>query len=123
MTDSGTAPGKDNVGRGISLALIATLIFSTQDATSKFLVESVSPFQMTMMRFWAFGAFALFLAWRQGSVRQALKTSHPWLQIARGALLVGDIWMFVLALRSVQLPEVQAITLVYPLLVTLFAIP
>ena len=123
MSDATTAPGKDNVGRGIIFALVATLIFSTQDATSKFLVESVSPFQMTMMRFWAFGAFALFLAWRQGSVRQALKTSHPWLQIARGALLVGDIWMFVLALRSVQLPEVQAITLVYPLLVTLFAIP
>ena len=123
MSDAATAPSKDNVGRGIILALVATLIFSTQDATSKFLVESVSPFQMTMMRFWAFGAFALFLAWRKGSVRQSLKTSHPWLQVARGILLVGDIWMFVLALRSVQLPEVQAITLVYPLLVTLFAIP
>ena len=123
MSDATTAPGRDNVGRGIALALIATLIFSTQDATSKFLVESVSPFQMTMMRFWAFGAFALFLAARKGSLTQSLQTAHPWLQIARGILLVGDIWMFVLALRSVQLPEVQAITLVYPLLVTLFAIP
>lgn len=123
MTDSGTAPGKDNVGRGISLALIATLIFSTQDATSKFLVESVSPFQMTMMRFWAFAALSLILAMRRGPIRQSLKTGHPWLQVFRGALLIADIWMFVLSLRTVQLPELQSITLVYPLLVTLFAIP
>src|SRR3954471_14923569 len=123
MSDATTNPRTDNVGRGIILVLVATMIFSTQDATSKFLVQSVSPFQMTMMRFWAFGAFALFLAWRKGSVRQSLKTAHPWLQIVRGVLLVGDIWMFVLALRSVQLPEVQAISLVYPLLATLFSIP
>lgn len=123
MSNATTNPRKDNVGRGIILVLVATMIFSTQDATSKFLVQSVSPFQMTMMRFWVFGAFALFLAWRKGSVRQSLKTAHPWLQVTRGVLLVGDIWMFVLALRSVQLPEVQAISLVYPLLATLFSVP
>jgi drug/metabolite transporter (DMT)-like permease len=123
MTDSVAVPRQDNVGRGIALALTATLIFSTQDATSKLLVQSVSPFQMTMMRFWAFGALALFLAWRKGPVKEALRTGHPWLQVARGALLITDIWFFVLSLRTLQLPELQSITLVYPLLVTLFAIP
>jgi drug/metabolite transporter (DMT)-like permease len=123
MSESVAVPNKDNVGRGIALSLTATLIFATQDATSKLLVQSVSPFQMTMMRFWAFAALALFLAWRQGPLKQALRTNYPWLQVLRGVLLIVDIWLFVVALKSVQLPEVQAITLVYPLLVTLFAVP
>jgi drug/metabolite transporter (DMT)-like permease len=123
MSDA-TSPRPDNVGRGILLALAAILVFSTQDATSKFLVQSdVSPFQMTMMRFWAFAAFSLLLAWRQGGLRGAFRSKHPVLQVTRGALLVGDIWMYVQALSTVPLAAVQSITLVYPLLVTLFAIP
>jgi drug/metabolite transporter (DMT)-like permease len=99
-------------------------VFSTQDATSKFLVQSdVSPYQMTMMRFWAFAAFSLLLAWRQGGLRDAFRSKHPVLQVARGGLLVVDIWMYVLALSTVSLAAVQSITLIYPLLVTIFAIP
>ena len=121
---SATDPARDNVGRGILLALSAILIFSSQDAVSKFLVQSdVSPFQMTMMRFWATAVFALGLAWWQGNLRTAFRSRHVGLQIARGALLVIDIWMYVLALSTVALAAVQSITLVYPLLVTLFAIP
>lgn len=122
MTDTATSP-RDNIGRGILFALIATVIFATQDATSKLLVQSISPFQMTMMRFWAFGGFSILLALRKGSIGASLRTGYPLLQVLRGVLLVTDIWMFVLALRTVQLPEVQSITLVYPLLVTLAAIP
>ncbi|MEP7241739.1 MAG: DMT family transporter [Devosia sp.] len=123
MTTQMPSTRQDNAGRGVALAIAAILIFSTQDATSKFLVHSISPFQMTMMRFWAFAAFALLLAVRKGSLRQSLRTAHPWSQVLRGVLLVVDIWMFVIALKSVPLPAVQSITLVYPLLVTLFAIP
>jgi drug/metabolite transporter (DMT)-like permease len=123
MAEVAAGARRDNVGRGIALALAATLIFSTQDATSNLLVQSVSPFQLTMMRFWAFAAFSLFLVLRQGSLRTALRTTHPVLQVLRGVLLVVDIWMFVLSLKTVQLPEVQSITLVYPLIVTLAAIP
>jgi drug/metabolite transporter (DMT)-like permease len=117
-------PSRDNVGRGIALALAAILVFSSQDAVSKYLVQAdVSPFQMTMMRFWAFAAFAVILAWRQGGLRAAFRSRHVGLQVARGGLLVADIWMYVLALSTVPLAMVQSITLVYPLLVTLFAIP
>lgn len=123
MTDLAAGARRDNVGRGIFCALVAILIFSTQDVVSKLLVQSVSPFQMTMMRFWAFGAFSVILALRRGSIRDALATTFPVSQVLRGVLLVADIWMFVLSLRTVQLPEVQSITLVYPLVVTLAAIP
>jgi drug/metabolite transporter (DMT)-like permease len=123
MSEAAASPRRDNVGRGIALTLAAILVFSTQDATSKFLVQSVSPFQMTMMRFWAFAAFSLILAWRRGGLRDALNSKQLAVQVARGALLVGDIWMYVLALSTVPLATVQSITLVYPLLVTLFAVP
>jgi len=123
MSDLAVGARQDNVGRGIFFALVAILIFSSQDAMSKFLVQSVSPFQMTMMRFWAFGAFSLFLALRKGSLTAALRTRQPLWQVLRGLLLITDIWMYVLSLRTVPLAAVQSITLVYPLLVTLFAIP
>lgn len=123
MSDAAAGARQDDAGRGILLALVAIMIFSSQDAMSKFLVQSVSPFQMTMMRFWAFGAFSLLLALRKGSFTAALKTRQPVWQVLRGLLLIADIWMYVLSLRTVPLAAVQSITLIYPLLVTLFAIP
>src|ERR1041384_5414419 len=111
MSDGEAGVGQDNIGRGVAFALTAIALFATQDAASKFLVQSISPFQMTMMRFWAFAAFALLLAMRKGPVRETLRTRHPWLQVLRGALLIVDIWLYVLALRTVQLAEVQSITL------------
>lgn len=117
-------PRRDNVGRGIALALGAVLIFSTQDAASKFLVQSdVSPFQMTMMRFWAFALFAVIFAWRRAGLRNAFRSKHTGLQIGRGLLLVTDIWLFIMGLATVPLAAAQSIVLIYPLLVTIFAIP
>jgi drug/metabolite transporter (DMT)-like permease len=113
----------DNIPLGIGLTIAAILIFGIQDAVSKHLVQSYSPFQLAMMRFWAFAAFSLILVMRQGPLRDAFKSKSPWLQVLRGVLLVVDIWFFAAALKDVPLAELQAITLVYPLMVTLVAIP
>ncbi|KQX40012.1 hypothetical protein ASD04_05030 [Devosia sp. Root436] len=113
----------DNVGRAIVLTLITIGVFGVQDAVSKVLVQTYSPFQITMMRYWGFAAFSLLLVMRQAPLRQALNSKVPVLQVLRGVLLMADIWFFALALRTVPLGELQAITVVYPLLVTLFAIP
>ena len=113
----------DQVGRAIILTLTTIGVFGIQDAVAKTLVQDYSPFQITMMRYWGFAVFALFLVARQAPLRQALHTRAPWLQILRGVLLMADIWFFALALQTVPLGELQAIVIVYPLLVTLFAIP
>ena len=128
MTDiakagAGGVRAGDNIGRGILLSVVSILVFGLQDAVSKVLVQDYSPFQVVMLRYWAFGAFSLFLALRQAPLRQALRSASPVLQTLRGLLLVADIWMFALAIRTVPLAELQAITLIYPLLVTLVAIP
>ena len=113
----------DNIGRAIVLTLITIGVFGVQDAISKVLVQTYSPFQITMMRYWGFAAFSLLLVMRQAPLRQALSSRVPLWQVLRGVLLMSDIWLFALALRTVPLGELQAITVVYPLLVTLFAIP
>ena len=66
---SGTSARHDNIGRGILFALIAVVTFGIQDAVAKTLVQSYSPFHITMMRFWAFAAFSLFLVARQGPLQ------------------------------------------------------
>ncbi len=113
----------DNVALGIGLTLCAVIIFGVQDAMSKLLVANYSPFQIAMIRFWAFAAFSLVLVARQAPLRQAFRSKHPWLQLLRALLLVVDIWFFAAALISVPLAELQAIVLIYPLLTTLVAIP
>jgi len=113
----------DNVGRAMLLTVVSILVFGVQDAVSKILVQDHSPFQIVMVRYWAFSAFSLFLTLRRAPLRQALQSSYPVLQTLRGVLLIADIWMFATAIRTVPLAELQAITLVYPLLVTLLAIP
>ena len=121
--DPGARSRPDNVGAGIGLTLVAVLIFGIQDAATKTLVQDYSTFQLAMMRYWAFAGFSLLLVLRQGPIRQAFRSSAPGLQVLRGALLVFDIWFFAVALRTVPLGELQAITMVYPLLVTLLAVP
>lgn len=113
----------DNVGRAILLTIITIGVFGVQDAMSKTLVQTYSPFQVTMMRYWGFALFSLFLVMRQAPLRQALSSKVPVWQVVRGSLLIVEIWFFAMALQSVPLGELQAISLVYPLLVTLFAIP
>ncbi|WP_052715836.1 DMT family transporter [Devosia chinhatensis] len=113
----------DQIGRAIVLTIITIGVFGIQDAVSKMLVQDYSPFLITMMRYWGFALFALIMVSRQAPLRRALTSRAPGWQVLRGVLLIADIWFFALALQSVPLGELQAIVIVYPLLVTLFAIP
>ena len=80
----------DNVPLGIGLTIAAILIFGVQDAVSKYLVQDYSPFQLAMMRFWAFALFSLILVMRQGPISQAFRSKSPKTQILRGAA-GGDV--------------------------------
>ena len=113
----------DRVGFAIGLTLLTVGVFGIQDAVSKVLVQTYSPLQITMMRYWGFALFALLMVMRQAPLRHALRSKMTGWQVLRGLLLMADIWFFALALRTVPLGELQAVSLVYPLLVTLFAIP
>lgn len=118
----GVRPSADNVALGIGLTVLSVMIFGVQDAVSKILVQTWSPFQISMMRYWAFGLFSLYLVSRQAPLHLAFQTKMLVWQVARGVLLMLDIWLFALAIQTVPLAELGAISLIYPLLVTLFAV-
>ena len=91
--------GRSNlVGRAIFLTLVTIAVFGVQDAISKILVQDYSSFQITMMRYWGFAAFALVMVMRQAPLRQAFRSKVPAWQVLRGLLLMADIWLFALAL-------------------------
>ncbi len=112
-----------NISRGIVLTVLAVLIFGTQDAAAKILVQDYAVPQVVMMRYWAFGAFSIFLALRQNGFRRALHSRHFGLQIARGLLLLVDILLFASAVRTLPLGELSSIMLLFPIIVTVLAIP
>jgi drug/metabolite transporter (DMT)-like permease len=121
--DGAYQAGDDNIPFGILLTVAAIGVFGLQDAVAKMLVQTHSPFQVVMMRYWAFSAFSLFLVSRQAPLRRAFASKAPGLQLARGVLLMGDVWLFAFAIQSVPLAEVHSIALVFPLLATVFSIP
>lgn len=109
---------------GYVFAFLAYAVFSVQDAISKHLGDSYSPIVVATVRYWAFVAFALFLATRaKGGLRVAVKTRHPVLQILRGFLLIAQIILSILAFRYVGLGQSQAVFASGPIFVALLSVP
>ena len=109
---------------GYLFAFIAYTTFSFQDAISKHLGDSYSPFVVAFYRYWAFLAFALFLASRaRGGIRQALVTKRPMLQVFRGLLLAAQIVVSISAFHYVGLASSQAVFAAGPILVALLSVP
>ncbi|MGJ8528994.1 DMT family transporter [Maritalea sp.] len=118
-----SADAGNNISKGIALTLISILIFSVQDVAVKMLVTDYPPTQIVMIRFWGVAVFTLLWVMREGPIRNAFRTKKPILQLSRGVLLVVDIWCFSAALQFMPLSDLQAIFMLFPIVVTLFAIP
>lgn len=95
----------------------ATVLFAAQDGFSRHLAESYNVWMVVMLRYWFFAAFVTVLAQRQGAIR----TRFPVLQLARGALLVGEICSMVLSYTLIGLVESYAVFSSYPLFVAALA--
>lgn len=109
---------------GPVFALLAVTIFSIQDAITKHVGQLYSPFLISMIRYWAFALFALYLVMKtKGSFRAAIHTNNLKLQIARALLLVGQILVSILSFTYVGLAQSQSIFVAAPLMVALLAIP
>lgn len=109
---------------GYLFALAATTIFSLQDAVSKHLGEHYPPIFITMIRYWAFGAFCILLASRKpGGLKAAAHTTRPVLQIMRGVLLATEIMIVITAFAHAGLAHSTAVLSATPLVVTLLSIP
>jgi drug/metabolite transporter (DMT)-like permease len=109
---------------GIWLMVLATLVFSAQDAISRHLASEYNVLMVVMIRYWAFGLFVVALAARQpGGLRRAVATKMPLVQIGRGLLLAGEICLMVVAFVVLGLAATHAVFAAYPLIVAALSGP
>jgi drug/metabolite transporter (DMT)-like permease len=112
-----TAPrGADNL-RGITLMALAFFLFATSDTIVKYLTGSVPQVQIVWVRFFGLVLVALVMIAAKGP--QVLKTSHPVLQVARGALAILSAVAFVYAITYVPIADAIAVSFFAPFVVTL----
>ena len=121
MTGQATA---QDTRLGIWLMVATTVVFSVQDGISRHLAEAYNVYMVVMIRFWFFAAFVMLLAARdKGGIRAAVRTQFPWLQVARGVLLVTEVCVMVVAFVKLGLVESHAVFTCYPLLIAALSGP
>ncbi len=114
----------DRPGLGIGLMLATTLVFAFQDAMTKTLSTEFSAAQILMVRFWVVLVYALiFMRIRGRPLRRCFESKRPWLQITRSLLLIVEIGVFILALRTLSLAEAHSLMATFPLMVTALSVP
>jgi len=108
--------------RGIALFVLAMLALTCQDAFFKLLVADYAVVQIIALRYALFLLLALWIAGREG-LAAAFATRHPWLQITRALVLLGDVGCFVAAVSYLPLANAHAIIALSPLVALVLAIP
>ena len=113
-----------NTRAGIWLMIAVTLVFAAQDGISRHLGTHYPVTMVVMVRFWFFGLFALALAARSpGGIRAASRSAMPWVQVARGVILVAEIAVMVVGFVKLGLIEAHAVFACYPLLIAALSGP
>ncbi|MGF1562789.1 MAG: DMT family transporter [Geminicoccaceae bacterium] len=116
------APPLSAPNLAVLLMLLAMFSGAMMDTVTKILSQTYAVPQILLFRFLAFTAFGLWLA-RGRPLGSLLMTAGPRFQIARGLVFVVEMFVFVLAVRSLPLATVHAVIAVSPLLVVLLSVP
>lgn len=115
-----TPSSHPHLGRGIVLAILATLCFALLDTTSQYVGSAVPVLMAVWLRFVVQTILTAALLWPRQ--RQALfRTRAPGWQLLRGALMVTSGTVAYLALQHVPVGEFTAILMLVPLGITLLA--
>jgi drug/metabolite transporter (DMT)-like permease len=110
----------DRVG-GILMVVGASVLFSTSDATAKYVTQTLPVVEIAWVRYLVFVALALLPAVRGG--RDVLRTRRPWMQAGRGVAVVLSAILFIIGLQSLPMADAAAINFVSPLFITALAVP
>ena len=108
--------------RGILWQIIGMLFFGSMDAVSKHLTSSLPVIEILWVRYLFFALFGFLLAFHYSGLR-GLRTSIPFLQIARGLALVFEIVLFTYAFRYLPLADAHVMAASVPLIVLALAVP
>ncbi|MDF1856916.1 DMT family transporter [Pseudooceanicola sp.] len=113
-----------NTRLAIILMIATTFVFAVQDGISRHLASEYNVYMVVMIRYWFFAAFVIAIASRRsGGIRAAAATSQWPIQAFRGALLVTEICVMVVAFTLLGLVESHAVFICYPLLIAALSGP
>ncbi|MEM9602251.1 MAG: DMT family transporter [Pseudomonadota bacterium] len=107
----------------IAQVLLASAILAVGDGISKHLGQHYPVTEFVSVRMWTFLVFTLWFAHRQIGLRTALRSRDLPRQLCRSALWCLEIVVFASALTTITLAEAHALFALYPLVVTLLAVP
>lgn len=106
--------------QAILVMCLGALCLVLNDASSKWLVDRYSPFQIMFMRsLLALPLVVLLVLWMDG--KAALKTHSLGVHAWRGVLRVASAYLFILSLTSLPLAEATSLLFAAPLMVVALA--
>ncbi|WP_182422317.1 DMT family transporter [Aureimonas sp. ME7] len=106
---------------GILLTVLSGVVFATQDTIGKHLSTIIPVMQVVWGRYVVQTILMSIYLGSTGGTR-FLRTSHPWLQIARGLLLLACTILMYEALVYVPLADATAVFFFSPIVVTLLSV-
>ena len=112
---------QNNIMRAIGLLCGTMVIIGTMDALSKLLVQDLAVGQILAVRYWMFFCVAAWMAHRSIGLKAAFRSKRPFVQIARSAILMAEMALFIHAFVYMHLADVHAIAAAAPLLVMVMA--
>jgi drug/metabolite transporter (DMT)-like permease len=112
---------RTTAGRGILMALLATVAYAVVDTLSKYQARDY-PVEMIVWARYAVPLVLLLAVFLPQRGRRMLHTAFPLLQLVRGVLLTAGTMFIVFAYRVMPIAEAQAISFIHPVLLTLLAV-
>ena len=106
---------------GVRWMLLATFLFTSLDATAKWLSQTYPVEQVVWARF--FFHVLVLGVWLGPRIMAHLRTQRLWLQLFRSSLMLTTNFLFFVAVQSLPLADVLAVMFVGPLLVTALSVP
>jgi drug/metabolite transporter (DMT)-like permease len=107
---------------GIGLICIALFCFALLDSTAKWLTGQMDTVQVVWARYASHFVLS-FLLVNPWTTPGLLRTSRPWLQLGRSALLFGSTFFNFIALRYLQLDQTAALMFTTPFFIAVLAGP
>ena len=121
MTASAGVTARD-IRIGIVLVVCGTALFGCGESVVKLLARHYDTAQIVWGRY-VFHAIVFLAIFARTGIADQMRTSRPWLQFSRSAILLLGTLLFFSALRYLALADAVAINFFAPLLVTAFSIP
>src|SRR5450830_1547978 len=122
MTVSTPLSGVNHPFKGILLIVVATFLFSSHDALSKYLAGFYPIVMVVWARYLVHTLLMAGIFLPQSGLR-VLRSKRPGMQVVRALCLLGTSLFFTAALHYIPLAEATAVNFLAPILVTALWVP